>query len=233
MKILAIGAHPDDVEICAFGTLARCVERGDSVVVCAVTNGNLGHHSIGKEQLRAVRLSEAAKSAAVIKASFCTLDIDDMALDSREGATRLKMLNLVRSVQPDLIITHSEEDYHSDHVETARLVFWALQNAPLVQVEGESPPLNKAVTLYEMDMIGGGVFNPLEFVDITQTIEAKLEALSNHMSQLDYLMESAHIDLLNSVRVLAEFRGLQCRRRYAEGFRLSQRQVALSERLLP
>ncbi|HCJ95345.1 MAG TPA: hypothetical protein DHV69_09240 [Sphaerochaeta sp.] len=47
MKILAIGAHPDDVEICCFGTLARCVERGDSVVVCSVTNGNQGHFGIG------------------------------------------------------------------------------------------------------------------------------------------------------------------------------------------
>jgi LmbE family N-acetylglucosaminyl deacetylase len=229
MKILAIGAHPDDLEICCFGTLARCIERGDEVTVCTLTNGNLGHSSMEKGDLREVRLAEAAKSASVIGASFCTLDIDDLALDSSDEETRRKMVDLLCSVQPDIVITHSEEDYHSDHVEAARLVWHSLLVAPLAKEN----PLKGAVILYEMDMVGGGTFIPTEFVDITTTMELKMEALSHHQSQLEFLMESGGRDLLSNVRVLSQYRGLQCGCHYAEGFRLSARRPSLAQRVLP
>ena len=51
IKILAVGAHPDDVEIGCFGTLDACVKRGDTVIVCSLTNGNLGHNQLSKEEL--------------------------------------------------------------------------------------------------------------------------------------------------------------------------------------
>ena len=229
MKILAVGAHPDDLEICCFGTLARCVERLDEVTVCSVTNGNLGHSSMGKDQLREVRLAEAKKSAALIGASFCTLDVDDLSLDSRDEEVRSKMVNLLRSVEPDIVITHCEEDYHSDHVETARLVWHSLLMAPL----GEENPLKGDVILYEMDLVGGGVFIPTEFVDITTTMEKKMEALALHQSQIGFFMESGGRDLLRDVDVLAQYRGLQCGCRYAEGFRLSMRRPCIAQRLLP
>ncbi|MDX9935441.1 MAG: PIG-L family deacetylase, partial [Sphaerochaetaceae bacterium] len=63
MVLLAIGAHPDDVEIGAFGTLARFVNRGDKVVICSVTNGNLGHASIEPNKLRVKRMAEGATAA--------------------------------------------------------------------------------------------------------------------------------------------------------------------------
>ncbi len=233
MKILAVGAHPGDVEIGCFGALARCVERGDNVVICSLTNGNLGHSSIGKGRLRAVRLAEAAKSAAVIGASFCTLDVDDLALDSRDETTRRKLLSLVRSIKPDLVITHSQEDSHSDQSETAKLLNYTRQCASLAQVECEQPPITNRIIVYEMEMVDCSIFIPTEFVNIETTVEMKIEALSCHMSQIDYRMERSQRDLLNEVRVWAEYRGLQCGYQYGEAFRLSKLNPFLAERVLP
>ena len=61
MNILAIGCHPDDVEIACLGTLAKCVKRGDKVIVCHVSNGNLGHVIIPPDELAAIRKNEAKK----------------------------------------------------------------------------------------------------------------------------------------------------------------------------
>lgn len=233
MKILAIGAHPDDVEICCFGTLARCAQRGDTVVVCSVTNGNQGHTDIGPEQLRLARMAEGARASQVIGASYCTLDVDDMALDPADGQVRLKMTELLRSTKPDLVITHDPEDYHPDHVATSSLVFYCMVQANLTHVKTESTPLDKPFVLYHMDKVGGGVFVPSEFVDITETFERKLEALSCHVSQVEYLRKSSGIHILYATEVLAEFRGMQCGVRYAEAFRISDRRAAVPFRLLP
>ena len=63
MRILAIGCHPDDVEIACSGTLAKCVKRGDTVIVCHVSSGNLGHVIIPPDELRVIRANEAKKQA--------------------------------------------------------------------------------------------------------------------------------------------------------------------------
>ena len=64
MRILAIGAHPDDIEIACSGTLAKCVQRGDTVIVCHVSSGNLGHVVIPPDELRVIRANEAKKAGA-------------------------------------------------------------------------------------------------------------------------------------------------------------------------
>ena len=62
MNVLAIGCHPDDIEISCSGTLAKCVKRGDKVTVCHVANGNMGHEIISPEELRVIRANEAKKA---------------------------------------------------------------------------------------------------------------------------------------------------------------------------
>jgi LmbE family N-acetylglucosaminyl deacetylase len=206
MKILAIGAHPDDVEICCFGTLARCVSRGDSVVVCSVTNGNQGHS---------------------------TLDVDDMNLNHTNSDVRLRMTELIRSVQPDVLMTHDSDDYHPDHNETYELVKYSLIQSTLVHCKTESAPLNKSITLYHMDKVGGGLFIPTEYVDITETFSLKMKALESHVSQLNYLEKNMQIPLLFATETLSAYRGLQCSTRYAEAFRVSYTRPVPTTRILP
>ena len=233
MKIMAIGAHPDDVEICCFGTLARCVERGDTVVVCSVTNGNQGHGTIAPEKLRMVRMAESAKAAQIIGASYCTLDIDDMTLDSSDAQTKIRLTDLIRSIRPEVVITHSPEDYHPDHIATEQLVSSSLVQSTLVHLKTDNEPLDKPFLLYHMDKVGGGLFVPNEYVDITTTYGKKEQALACHLSQIDYLDKSSSLNLPYAMEVLAQYRGLQCGCRYAEGFRHSDRQAHPAYRVFP
>ena len=65
MNVLAIGCHPDDIEIGCSGTLAKCVKRGDKVTVCHIANGNMGHEIISPEDLRVMRIGEAKKAGSL------------------------------------------------------------------------------------------------------------------------------------------------------------------------
>jgi len=233
MVVLAIGAHPDDVEICCFGTLARCVGRGDRVVVCSVTNGNLGHTTIDSQSLRMIRMAEAARASEKIGAAYCTLDVNDMRLDSSDNEIRLRLTDLIRSVRPDLVITHDPMDYHPDHIATSELVFYCSLQAALPQVSTAASVLDKPCQILYMDKVGGGTFHANEFVDITQTFANKLEALACHSSQVDWLRDHDGIDILHAVEILGEYRGMQSSCRYAEAFRACDQRPLLTRRLLP
>ena len=77
MNILAIGAHPDDVELNCAGTLAKYAALGHKVFIATATSGNIGSATLPKEEIAAVRKAEAAKSAAIIGAEYLCLDYDD------------------------------------------------------------------------------------------------------------------------------------------------------------
>ena len=84
MNVLAIGCHPDDIEIACCGTLAKCVKRGDKVTVCHVANGNMGHEIIPPDELREIRAKEAKASNEARKASgealFTPLEASDTVI---------------------------------------------------------------------------------------------------------------------------------------------------------
>src|SRR5438094_7772695 len=122
MRVLAIGAHPDDLEILCGGTLARFAGRGDAVTMLVMTDGSAGHAEIGAAELAVIREREARAAAAVIGAEFVWLGLPDEFVVNDEP-TRVRLLNAIRGAQPDLILTHAREDYHPDHVATHASVF--------------------------------------------------------------------------------------------------------------
>ena len=131
MRVLAIGAHPDDIEIACSGTLAKCVKRGDKVIVCHASTGNLGHIIIPPDELIEIRKKEAEKAGSlagieVIGGMFNDLDIFD-----NNKAARDKMVEVIKYAQPDFIITHNPDDYMPDHTAVSRLVFDASFTATL------------------------------------------------------------------------------------------------------
>ena len=81
MNVLAIGCHPDDIEISCSGTLAKCVKRGDKVTVCHVANGNMGHEVIMPDELREIRLNEAIRSSTSAGFEVMTIDVGDLLVD--------------------------------------------------------------------------------------------------------------------------------------------------------
>jgi len=106
-----------------FRTLAKYVKRGDTVVVSSVANGNLGHFDFMPDELRKIRKKEAGNAAKSIGAEYYSIDVNDYEVSSYDYKAREKIIELIRFVRPDIFITHSPDDYMTDHVETSKLVF--------------------------------------------------------------------------------------------------------------
>ena len=235
MNVLAVGCHPDDLEIGCGGTLARYAQDGHRVTMVHVANGNMGHAVIMPEELRAIRRAEAQKAGGVLgAAAVYTLDVADLAVDSHRADIVRALVDIIRQAQPEVIITHSLEDYMRDHVEVSRLVFDASFSASVPHYETPTPGIAPITPLFYMDTLAGVNFLPVEYVDISSTIEIKLQALDCHESQVKWMRDHDGIDFLEFTRSTSRFRGLQCGVKYAEGFRPCLTWPRLStRRLLP
>ena len=235
LSVIAIGAHPDDVEILCAGTLAKFAKQGHKVTICYATDGQFGHVTIKPGELKEIRRREAEKACAVIGAEMIWLGYqDEFIFDSKE--TRLRFIEAIRKARADLIITHYPEDYHEDHRIVSRIATTAGFLASVPNIETESPPLDWIPPVYYMDTLAGIGFLPTDYVDITEEIETKLEMLACHESQVKWLKEHDGIDILDFVRTVNRFRGLQVGVPYAEGFRRHEawgRMRLALERLLP
>ena len=218
LRVVAVGAHPDDLEILCAGTLAKYRELGHHVTMVYVTNGNMGHMTIQPPELAKIRQEEARRSTRIIGADFIWLDYPDEWV-FHDMDTRLKFIDTIRQAKPGVIITHCPNDYHPDHKAVSDLIFAAsfLSSVPNIKTPHEAYP--KVVPIYYMDTLAGVDFLPTEYVDISDTLETKKEMLACHQSQVKWLMEHDKIDIIDFVGTVAKFRGLQCGVSYAEGFR--------------
>lgn len=216
MNVLAIGCHPDDIEISCAGTLAKCVKRGDRVVTCHVANGDMGHEEISPADLRVMRTKEAENAGAKIGVEVINLDVGDLLPNGCNTKQRDMIVDLIKKVQPDFIITHSPNDYMPDHREVSKLVFDAsfAASVPHYGCEGKAA----VVPIYYMDNLAGLQFQPTEYVDITDEIDTKIEMLECHESQLKWMRYHDGIDFAEFVRSCSRFRGIQSGVQYAEGF---------------
>jgi len=219
MNVLAVGCHPDDLENGCSGTLAKYVKLGHKVFMCHVANGDKGHVVIMPDELAAIRAREAEESAEIIGAEVINLDVPDLEVDSNNPAIANKLVDAVRYAKPDLIITHSPDDYMKDHTEVSRLVFDASFSSSVPHMFTANPAHPAIVPVFYMDTLAGINFMPTEYVDITETIELKVQAANCHQSQLKWLKDHDHIDFLDFLRTVSKFRGLQCGVQYAEAFR--------------
>lgn len=218
MNVLAIGCHPDDLEINAGGTLAKCAKRGDKVTMVALANGSAGHKVYTKEEIVAIRAEEAKAAAAVIGAEFINLGLDDMFVrrDYDEGVR--KVSDMIRKYKPDFIITHGEHEYMVDHSITSTIVFDATMAATVNHYPSDYPEYDRYTPIYYMENTSMVNSFPEEFVDITDTIDTKIEMYSKHKSQIEWLRVHDNFDMVESVRNFARTRGLQCDTGYVEGF---------------
>jgi LmbE family N-acetylglucosaminyl deacetylase len=235
MRVLAVGAHPDDLEILCGGTLARFCREGHEVWMCHVTDGDKGTTTSTSEAITAVRRREAQRSAEIAGAHSVTLGFKDGEIAAADQAQRLAMVELVREARPDVVITHHPHDYMTDHDETSRLVFNASFIATLPLLETGRPAHDViAPALYHMDTLAGLGFQPEEWVDITDDYETKRTMLSAHESQVSWLGDHEGVDVLDQIEATGRFRGHQCGVRYAEGFVLRKTWLRVPpRRLLP
>jgi N-acetylglucosamine malate deacetylase 1 len=236
MNILAVGANPDDVEFLCAGTLAVYAKRGDSVSIAFLTTGDKGSSKIPPEEMAAIRQQEAENAAKIIGAKVFPLGIPDGEVEVSMGLRR-RIVELIRQTQPDAVITHFSDDYMSDHNYTSQLVvdagFWA-GSKDFSGDPGKSPHVKIIPPIFYMDTLAGIGFVPQEYVDITEVMDIKIEMLSQHKSQLEYMKERDGLDFLDYMKTAARYRGYQCGVKYAEGFIPNKVYPSLStRRLLP
>lgn len=233
MRVLAVGAHPDDLEILCSGTLARYVAQGHQVVMAHACRGDKGHGQILHHEVGMVRDREATAAAQVIGAEAMALNFFDGQVYINEESM-IRFVDMIRIARPDLIITHHPDDYHGDHNAVTKLVLDASFLATLPYYVTAHPPHTVTPPIYFMDTLAGIDFTPTEYVDITDTLELKKQSMAQHVSQITWLKEHHQTDILGFIETIARFRGLQCGARYAEGFQSFRAWGRLSsQRLLP
>ncbi|MBD2843797.1 PIG-L family deacetylase [Paenibacillus sp. IB182496] len=236
MNVLAVGCHPDDLEIGCGGTLAKLAAAGHRVTMAHVASGDKGHRVIAPDELRRIRGEEAQMAGRLIGAEVISLDEPDLGVKQDTDALIRKLTALIRRVRPAYIITHPPEDYMKDHMEVSRAVFDAsfAATVPHYETEGGSAAQDGVVPIYYMDTLAGVGSLPTEYVDITDYMELKIQMNDCHQSQIKWLREHDGIDFLDFVRTVSKFRGLQCGKAYAEGFTQCRAWPRLTtERLLP
>ena len=128
-RILAIHAHPDDVEILAGGAMALLAAAGHSLTIVTMTPGDCGSAELEPDEIAAIRRTEAASAAALIGAEYHCAEFRDLAIFN-DFAARRRVVEILRRTRPDLILTSSPVDYMCDHEATSALVRDACFAAP-------------------------------------------------------------------------------------------------------
>lgn len=234
MRVLAVAAHPDDLEQLCAGTLARYVAEGHEVTMVHVSRGDRGSFVHTMEEIAAIREDEARGAADVVGAKHVSMGLSDGEVNSADPRQKDAAIDVIRAARPDVLITHHPHDYMPDHVETGKLFEEASFVATLPLYETREAPHDLVPAVFYMDTLAGIRFSPTEYVDITSTIDAKLAALGVHRSQLEWLRDHDGVDVIEQTRIVSAFRGFQAGVAYAEGFIPSLRWLRpRTTRLLP
>jgi LmbE family N-acetylglucosaminyl deacetylase len=184
LKIMMIGAHPDDCDIKAGGTAALYVSLGHQVKFLSITNGDAGHMEQGGGILSKRRYLETQEVAKRLGIQYDVLDNHDgELLPTLE--IRLDVIRKIREWDADVVISHRTNDYHPDHRYTGVLVQDAAFMVGVPNIAADTPPLRKnPVFLYYQDNFKKpNPFEPTIALDITPVIDQKINALDAHVSQ--------------------------------------------------
>lgn len=192
-KILAIGPHPDDIELGCFGTMAKYKNKGDEVNFLVLTKGEGGTENTN-------RVEEAVESASLIGANLYIEDLPDRFIS--EGPETITIVEkYLKQLEPDAVFIPTESDTHQDHRATYNACMVACRTIKEVYAY-ETPSTSRK-------------FSPNYFVDISDYIGLKVKAVKIHSSQggKGYMADRA-------VEGLAEYRAFDIllNDRYVEGF---------------
>ncbi|WP_372634100.1 PIG-L deacetylase family protein [Cohnella sp.] len=218
MRVLAIGAHPDDVEILCGGTLAKCALRGDKVTIMIATNGNVGSAKLTKNEIASVRRKEAEASAGIIGADLIWMDYDDEFL-FHDRETRMAFINAIRRANPDVMFVHGSSDYHPDHRICGEIAADCRIPVTVPLILTEYPAMARIPHVFIMDNLGGIGFEPEFYVDISDVYDTKCRMLRSHESQDAWLQYQYSMDYVTFVAKSSAIRGMAIGTEHAEAFR--------------
>lgn len=196
MRVLAVGAHPDDIEIGCGATLLAHRARGDEISMLVMTGGESG------PQDRLSRIAEQEAAAAMLDAALLWGRFADGQVPDDRRAVQV-VEDVVSVVEPDIVYVHSPGDTHQDHRATATAVLSAARRLARVLLY-ESPSTTE--------------FHPTLYVDVHHHLAGKLELLRAHASQVRL---NGLVDL-DALEAQARYRGFRARITYAEAFEPSR-----------
>ena len=201
-KIMVIGAHPDDPETAAGGTMCLLSDAGHEVVSVYLTKGEAGIKGKSHAEAAVIREGEALAACKVTGARPLFLGQIDGSTEVNRNRYQ-EMREMLESEKPDVVITHWPIDGHRDHAACGILVLDSWKR------------LGRPFELYYFEVMTGTqtqMFHPTDFVDITTTQERKHKSCYCHESQkLQSVMNDWHIPM-------ERFRGIECRCKAAEAF---------------
>jgi len=193
LNILAVGAHPDDIELGCYGAIAKHYNSGDKIFGAIITNGELASSPKTREK-------ESLEAAKLIDMNLTFGNFPDGNLQA--NSTLVSFLdNIIKKKKINIMYIHTEHDRHQDHIAVARAGISAARN------------LNQLYSYETPNVLSG--FHPQLFVDITKTLQTKLNAIKKHKSQKGKVYMR-----IEAIKGIAKFRAYQCglRKRYCESF---------------
>ena len=208
-NILAIGAHPDDIEFGCFGALKKHKNQDDNITLLVMTQSNVRDAHTGK----ITRDSNISKNEAILASKLLDAELilgpfQDTKVPFNSESVKF-IENIIKEKNINWIYTHWAGDTHQDHINTLNSTMAASRLVKNVLCY-EQVPLPRITTTYPVANY---------YIDITDTIDFKIKGCQAHKSQINKFMEHG-FDMLDNVKTLAKFRGNQCGLRYAEAFNI-------------
>ena len=185
LRLLILGAHPDDAEYHAGGLVSLYRQRGHAVKMVSLSNGAAGHHARSSGELAEIRRREAAASAAVVGAASEVWEFPDGALQPTLEL-RERVIREIRGFRPDLVLTHRTNDYHPDHRATGQVAQDASFLVRVPRVVPEVPALQRdPVVAFMSDLFTKPC--PLSadvVIDVAAEVDTIVAMLACHRSQV-------------------------------------------------
>ena len=206
-NVLAIGAHPDDIEFGCFGTLKKHKDQGDDVTLLVMTQSDVKDAHTGKVTRDSIiSQKEATEAAEILEADLILGPFQDTKVPFNSESVKF-IENIIKEKNINWVYTHWAGDTHQDHINTLNATMAAARLVKNVLCY-EQVPLPRMATTYPVANY---------YVDITDYINFKLKGCQCHESQINKFKEHG-FNMLDNVTTLAKFRGNQCSLKYAEAF---------------
>ena len=200
-RVLAVGAHPDDIEFMCAGLLALLKNADFEVHIATMSSGDCGSMDTDPDTLRKIRRGETEDACRVLGANYHALDFDDFSIYNDDSSNR-RVSALLREVDASIIITHSPQDYLSDHETTSTLVRNACFSAAAPNYKTPQTPKRRSSSvpylfyahpMEGIDIFGNAIASHI-YVDIGGVFNLKAEMLSCHKSQREWLRAQHGMD---------------------------------------
>lgn len=221
LHILAIGVHPDDLELGCAGTLIKHVRKGQQVGILDLTQGELGTRGTGE-----IRLQEAQDAAKIMGLAIRENAGMRDGFFANDEAHQMKLIQYIRKYQPDIVIANALADRHPDHGRAGKLISDACFLAGLRRIEttqdGEAQAAWRPKRVFHM--IQDRFAEPAFVVDISDTQEQKMDAIRAYKSQFhnegssEPMTYIASQDFLKNIEYRAALLGKRIGAKYGEGF---------------